>query len=252
VRSYEQLLDDLKIAMGVPVNSAVILEEDELTELKVEDPQISKDESMQAALVTRLDLYNSRNALEDTDRKVKVAAQNLLPQVDVTAGYQLSGDPKTDRIHLNTDRSRFTGGAIVDLRLDKKADRNAYRSAMISQQRAARELDLDEEQVRNAIRADWRDLDVARKQYDLAVFGVERAQLRVEEETLLLEVGQGTPRDLIDAQSDLAEAKDDLTSALISHNLTRLRLWKDMGILYIKKDGSWIRVLKTEAAALDE
>jgi outer membrane protein TolC len=106
--------------------------------------------------------------------------------------------------------------------------------------------------VRNSIRADWRDLDVARKQYDLAQFGVEQAQRRLEEETLLLEVGQGTPRDLIDAQSDLVEAKDDLTSALIAHTLTRLRLWKDMGILYIKKDGSWIRVLKTEAAALDE
>jgi outer membrane protein TolC len=144
------------------------------------------------------------------------------------------------------------GTAVLDLRLDKKADRNAYRSAMIAQQRAARQLDLDEENVRSSIRADWRDLDVARKQYELAEIGIAQAQRRLEEETLLLELGQGTTRDLIDAQADLVEAKDDLTSALIAHTLAKLRLWKDMGVLYIQKDGTWINVLKKEATRLDE
>lgn len=252
VRSYEQLLDDLKIAMGVPVETAIILDETELTRLKIEDPNMNPDESMQAALVTRLDLYNARNSLEDSERKIKVATQDLLPQLDIAGRYEIIGNPKNDKLNLNPDRRRISGGATLDLRLDKKADRNAYRAAMIAQQRAARELDLDEESVRSSIRTDWRDLEVARKQYDLAQFGITQAQRRLEEETLLLELGQGTTRDLIDAQADLVEAKDDLTSALIAHTLTRLRLWKNMGVLYIKKDGSWISVLKKEATGVDE
>lgn len=252
VRTYEQLLDDLKIAMGVPVKSAVILDENELTKLKVEQPTMTPDESMKAALVTRLDLYNSRNSLEDTERKVKVAAQDLLPQLDVTGRYAITGNPKNDKLNLNPDRRTLAGGAVLDLRLDKKADRNAYRSAMIAQQRAARELDLDEETVRSTIRTDWRDLEVARKQYELAQVGIDLAQRRLDEETLNREIGLGTARDLIDAQQDLIEAKDDLTSALIAHTITRLRLWKDMGVLYIKKDGSWISVLKQEAMWMEE
>lgn len=252
VRAYEQLLDDLKVAMGVPVESPVILDEKELEKLAIDEPGMTDEESMQAALVTRLDLYNSRNALEDTERKVKVAAQDLLPQLDLTGRHVVTGNPKNDRLNLNFDRRNLAGGANLDLRLDKKADRNAYRAAMISQQRAARELDLDEETVRTAIRADWRDLDVAKKQHEIALLGIAQAQRRLEEETLNRELGLGTARDLIDAQQDLIEAKDDLTSALISHTLTRLRLWKDMGILYIKKDGSWINVLKQEAAEVDE
>jgi outer membrane protein TolC len=246
------LLDDLKIAMGVPVDSAVILDDNELAKLKIEEPKMSPEDSMEAALVTRLDLYNSRNALEDTERRVKLAAQDLLPQFDLTGRYQVFGDPRNDKINLNFDRRELAGGATLDLRLDKKPDRNAYRAAMIAQQRAARELDLDEESVRSAIRADWRDLEVARKQYELAQIGILQAQRRLEEETLLLELGQGTTRDLIDAQQDLIEAKDDLTSAIISHTLTRLRLWKDMGVLYIQKDGSWVSVLKKESAGLNE
>jgi outer membrane protein TolC len=252
IRSYEQLLDDLKIAMGVPIQSRVILDENELTELKVDEPGMTPDDSMKAALVTRLDLYNSRNSIEDTERKVKVAKQDLLPQLDIGGRVVIDGDPKSERLNLNLDRRVSGGSAVLDLRLDKKADRNAYRSAMIAQQRAARQLDLDEENVRSSIRADWRDLDVARKQYELAQIGIAQAQRRLEEETLLLELGQGTTRDLIDAQQDLIEAKDDLTSALIAHTLAKLRLWKDMGVLYIQKDGSWINVLKKEATRLDE
>jgi outer membrane protein TolC len=252
VRSYEQQLDDLKIAMGVPVDAAVILDENELAKLKIEEPKMTREDSMEAALVTRLDLYNARNTMEDTERRVKIASQKLLPQFDLTGRYQVFGDPRNDKLNLNFDRRELAGGATLDLRLDKKPDRNAYRAAMIAQQRAARELDLDEESVRSAIRADWRDLEVARKQYELAQIGILQAQRRLEEETLLLELGQGTTRDLIDAQQDLIEAKDDLTSAIISHTLTRLRLWKDMGVLYIQKDGSWVSVLKKESAGLNE
>jgi outer membrane protein TolC len=122
---------------------------------------------------------------------------------------------------------------------------------MIAQQRAARELDLQEENVRSALRTDWRDLDLARKQYEIAQAGIAQAERRLEEETLNRELGLGTARDLIDAQQDLIEARDALTAALISHTLNRLRLWKDMGVLYITKDGSWMRVLKHEAELTD-
>lgn len=251
VRVYEQQLDDLKIAMGIPVESQVILDESELAKLKLEAPDMQPEESVETALVTRLDLYNSRNALEDTERKLKVAEQDLLPQLDVAGRYEVSGDPKSDKLNLNFDRRKLAAGATLDLRLDKKADRNAYRSAMIAQQRAARELDLQEENVRSALRTDWRDLDLARKQYEIAQAGIAQAERRLEEETLNRELGLGTARDLIDAQQDLIEARDALTAALISHTLNRLRLWKDMGVLYITKDGSWMRVLKHEAELTD-
>jgi outer membrane protein TolC len=247
VRTYESLLDDLKLTLAIPVETPVVLEDQELAKLTLEEPDFSIEESLHTALITRLDLYNARNSVEDSERKIKVAAQDLLPQLDLSGRYQIDGDPGSRKVNLNMDRRSLAGGLDLDLRLDKKADRNAYRSAMIDQQRTARELDLAEENVRATLRTAWRDLDTARKQYDIASTGVALSLRRVEEEELLRTLGRGTARDLIDAQQDLIEAKDDLTSALIAHTLDRLRLWKDMGVLYIKKDGTWIRVLKNEA-----
>lgn len=246
VRTYESLLDDLKVALAIPVTTPVILEDQELTKLALEEPELTVDDSLETALVTRLDLYNSRNSLEDSERKIKVSTQDLLPQLDFTGRYTTDGEPGSRNINLNLDRHRLSAGLDLDLRLDKKGDRNAYRSALVAQQRAARQLDLAEENVRLSLRADWRDLDAARKQHEIAATGVALSLRRLEEEELLRTLGRGTARDLIDAQQDLIEAKDDLTSALIAHTLSRLRLWKDMGVLYIKKDGSWIRVLKNE------
>jgi outer membrane protein TolC len=247
VRSYEQQLDDLKIALGVPVEQPLLLDEKELSRLTLEDPPHSLEESVQAGLVARLDLYNARDSVADTERKIKVAAQDLLPQLDLQGRYLINSDPGLEKVNLNRDRRTLAGGLNLDLRLDKKGDRNAYRSATISQQRAVRELDLAEENVRAALRADWRDLDTARKQYEIAGTGVALSQRRVEEEQLLMQLGRGTARDLIDAQQDLSEAQDDLTSAIISHTINRLELYKDMGVLHIQKDGAWVRVLNNEA-----
>ncbi len=246
IQSYEQQLDDLKLSLGLPVETPLLLEQKELEKLEMVEPGITLDEAVKTALVTRLDLDNARNAVEDADRKIKVMEQNLLPQLDVTGGYRTQGNPKSEKVNLNLNRRQLSAGLALDLRLDKKEDRNNYRESLLLQQRAVRNLDLAEEQVRAQIRTDWRDLDVAKKLYDISLTGISQAQRRLLYEQELTDLGQGTARDLIDAQQDLIGSKDALTSALIAHTVARLKLWKDMGVLFIKKDGSWIRVLKNE------
>jgi outer membrane protein TolC len=52
--------------------------------------------------------------------------------------------------------------------------------------------------------------------------------------------------DLVDAQEDLVDAQNQRTAALIDHTVARLRLWRDMGILYIESDGGWAETLGDE------
>ena len=96
------------------------------------------------------------------------------------------------------------------------------------------------------VRSSWRNLVVARKQYELAQESLALGEQRLQLEEALYEADRGSSRDLIDAQQDLVEARDQLTAALINHTLARIQLWKNMGILFIRKDGSWADVLKKE------
>jgi outer membrane protein TolC len=247
IRAYEQALDDLKIQLGLPVDEPLLLDTDDLTELEIIDPPGSLSEAMTTALVTRLDVWNNRDQVEDADRKIKIATQDLLPRVDTLIGYKVNGEAAgTDRLKFDSRRGNVTAALDVDLNLNQKPNRNALRSAQITEQRAIRERELAEENIRADIRTAWRELELARKQYELAVKGLEIGEERVRLETELLQEGQGTARDLVEAQQDLIDARNGVISTRISHTLARLQLWRDMGVLFIKKDGSWATVLNKE------
>lgn len=247
IRTYEQELDDLKVQLGLPVKEPILLNASDLTGLEIIDPPGNLDESITTALVTRLDLWNARDQVEDAARQVKIATQNLLPRVDALLGYKVSGDAtETDRLKIDSRRGNVTAQLDVDLNLNQKPNRNALRSAQIAEQRARRELELAEENVRSGIRTAWRELELARAQDALAVEGLKVSEERVRLETELLEEGQGTARDLVEAQRNLIDARNGAIATKVNHTLARLQLWRDMGILFIRKDGSWASVLERE------
>ncbi|MBV6497988.1 MAG: hypothetical protein CJBNEKGG_00202 [Prosthecobacter sp.] len=247
IRSYEEALDDLKISLGLPVTEKLVLDSSELKRLEVIDPKGSLDQMIDVALTTRLDIFNARDRLYDAERKVKIAHQSTLPTVDALAGYQ-AGTPTggSQGLSINHRQRQIYGGLDIDLNLNTLPERNDLRAAQIVEQASRRALDLAEEELRSTIRSDWRALNVARQQYDLALKGLELSQKRLEIEEALMAEGQGTARDIVESQDRLIVARDLVISTLIDHNLARLQLWADMGVLFIRKDVRWADVLKQE------
>lgn len=246
IRNYEQALDDLKITLGLPVTERIVLNYKDLDDLQILTPPGTLDDAMQTALTTRLDLWNTRDRAEDATRRVLIAKQDTLPTLNAVVSHRTLDDPNVNDFSLQTRNRGVSIGLNTDLNLNQKPERNTLRAAMVTEQRTRRELELAEEQVRNAVRTGWRDLEVARKQYDFAKRGMEISMNRLEVEEAFMAEGQGTARDLIEAQRDLNTTRDLMVSTRINHNLARLQLWRDMGVLFIEKDGSWVDVLKKE------
>lgn len=246
IRNYEQALDDLKITLGLPVTERIVLNYKDLDDLQILTPPGTLDDAMQTALTTRLDLWNTRDRAEDATRRVLIAKQDTLPTLNAVVSHRTLDDPNVNDFSLQTRNRGVSIGLNTDLNLNQKPERNSLRAAMVTEQRTRRELELAEEQVRNAVRTGWRDLEVARKQYDFAKRGMEISMNRLEVEEAFMAEGQGTARDLIEAQRDLNTTRDLMVSTRINHNLARLQLWRDMGVLFIEKDGSWVDVLKKE------
>ncbi|MEM9283603.1 MAG: TolC family protein [Verrucomicrobiota bacterium] len=246
VRSYETQLDNFKILIGLPVEENVILEASELEGLRIVEPGISREEAVRVALVTRPDLATSRDLVEDAERQIKVTKNGLLPGLDVSLDYNSLSNPRDTTPGVNFDRRRWRGTLDLDLPLDRKAERNNYRAAQIFLDRAERSLSLAEDEARLEIFDAWRDLDQARLNHKIAEQGVSLADRRLEEQLLLAELGGGRARDLVEAQEDLVDAQNQRTASLVDHALARMRLWRDMGILYVSEDGSWITRLENE------
>lgn len=247
LRLYQTLLDEFKLTIGVPVDSRLILDEKELDRLTIEDPPVTRDESIEIALVTRPDLATASDLVEDATRQIEVAKNGLLPGLDVSLDYNSVSDPDDTTPAINWDRRRWSSSVDVDLPLDRKAERNIYRASMIDLERAARSKELAYERARLEIYDSWRALEQEKRNFDIAEQGVALASRRLEEQILLSELGRGDARDLVDAQEDLVDAQNQRTATVVNHTLARLRLWRDMGILYINKDGSWVEKLEKES-----
>lgn len=245
LRSYKESLDRFKIQLGLSTDAKLALEDHELAVLReqgLKHPTLADDGAVQVALVTRLDLYTERDRVEDATRRVKVAANGLKPGLGLIASASAGTAGQNSPANLDFQRGQWSLGADVDLPFDQKSERNTYRSALIGHEQALRSLSLAEDNVKLQVRAAWRNLDQARRNYEVALKGVQLNQRRVEEQTLLAELGRATVLNQVDAQQDLTSAQNDLTAALVAHNIARLEFWRDMGILYIKENGQWEEV----------
>jgi len=249
VRAYRQLLDNFKIQLGLLVEENIVLDDRELEALQIRHPEISVDDSIRVALAGRLDYQNAKEQLEDSDRKVKVAANLLKPRVDLASSVTVNSDPEQDNgVPLpDWERYRYSVGLNVDPGLDRTAERNAYRQALITRDRAARGVEQQEDEIKLQVRDSWRSLDSAKSNFEISEIGVKLAERRVEEQTLLAELGRAKAQDQVDAQNDYVNSKNQMTQALVAHTIARLQFWNNMGILYIKDRGQWKEIQNAKA-----
>jgi len=240
-RNYRQLLDNFKMLLGLTVDENLVLDDSELEALQIHHPEITPDDSIQVALAARLDYLNTKEELEDSDRKVKVAANLLLPSLNFNSTVAMNSDPAKDKFLPlpELDRYRYSAGLTFDPGLDRTAERNSYRTALISRDRSARAVEQQEDEIKLQVRDGWRTLDSAKRNYEISEIGVKLAERRVEEQNLLSEFGRAKAQDQVDAQNDLVNSKNQQTQALVAHTIARLQFWNNLGILYIKDRGQW-------------
>jgi outer membrane protein TolC len=240
IRTYKRALDDFKIQLGIPVETKIVLDDRELAQLTIRQPAIDTDDAIKVALTARLDYQNLRDQDQDTARQVKLAADRLKTQLDLTASAGLASAQQSQGFPMvDPQRYHWNAGVNLDLPLERKAERNAYRSALITQERSARSVAQRRDEIELQVRESWRTLEQAKRTHEISEIGVKLAARRVEEQELLAQLGRAKAQDQVDAQNDLVNSKNQLTQALVAHTIARLQFWNNMGILYIKHNGQW-------------
>jgi outer membrane protein TolC len=240
--SYQRNLDNFKITLGIPLETMIVLDDEELKKLKIDHPDFNTTNAVRVALASRLDLYNVRDQFGDAARKIDLAKNQLLPDLTLVLDASAAAPRGRGLPELDVQNVTWSAGFDVNLPLDRKSERNSYRSSLINYERARRRLELAVDQIKLAVNDNWRSLETAKRNYDSSVIGVRVNQERVDEQNLLAEYGRATTIDQVDAQNALTVSLNAQTSALVNHTVTRLRFWRDLGILTVKDNGLWEEV----------
>ena len=241
VQSYQLSVDRFKKEIGIPVDAPIALDPAELAAVRnrgIDHPDIDPDLAVDVALAARLDLANAYEQVADADRRIALAEEGLQPAVDLVLSSSVPTEatrPGAFRTALGT----YSGGLNVDLPLDRRAQRNAYRQALIDLERSKRSAALFEDQVKLDVRDSWRKLEEAKTSYDIQQMSLTLARSRVENTSLLLQAGRADTRELLDSQDALLQAQNALIRALIDHLIARLNFWQNVGILDVNENGLW-------------
>ena len=238
-RSYQDAIDNFKLTLGLPMDSDIGPDPAEFSRLSDAGllPVLATEARVTAiALERRLDYINEVERLEDADRGVGVAEDDLRTALDLSAGVTIPTDRDTV-FEPRTSQTTWRAGATLDLPVDKLAERNAYRRALIQREVQARAVGLSEDQVRQDMRDALRRLAQLRETHRIAVESVVVAERRVQSTMLTLRMGRIQIRDALDATDALNRAKNQLTQALVDHEVARLELWRDLGLLQVVAGG---------------
>jgi len=236
---FEAELDRFKLQLGIPVDVVVELDPAELEALRAAPlPQtaLAEPHLLATAWARRLDLRNARDQETDAQRKVLVAKDALRGDLDLRLGADLTSGEEHP-YDLRRLRPEGRVGLDVELPLERTAERNAWRSAMIVGARATRARERFEDQVALEVREDARSLEQARRSTEIQEEGVRLAERRVESTALLLERGDATIRDRLEAEDARTQARNALANAQVERVLAHLSLLRDLGTLRVDAQG---------------
>jgi len=240
-KEYKHALDEFKITLSMPATAELRLDETELEALRkapMTEPDFTEADAIETALQARLDLANSLDAVADARRKVLVAADSLGAELNLTASANLpSRELSTSEAKALDDM--FMAALELHLPLDRVAEQNVYRKALITLNQCKRAKAEAADLVALDIRRDYRDLIAASERYGIESEELRLARKRFENSSLLLRYGRTSSRRVLNAQDDLYDAQNAATEALVNFTIATLNFYRDTGILQVRPDGMW-------------
>jgi outer membrane protein TolC len=233
--AYERALDEFKIQLGQDLGQQYAIARGEPPFVAV---RLDLHSAVLAARQNRLDLITERQRLEDAERAVRIAGQDLLPDMNLVAGYNLSG---ADDVLSGAAPDTWSAnvGVSLELPLQRLPSKQAYRTALLDLGEARRGLTLKLDQLELDVRDQLRRLASVEQRIALQTEQIGQEQRAVMVTRIRYESGELDNRDLLEARQSLIEAQNTLIRLRLDHFIGRLSLLRDLGLLFLDEDGMW-------------
>ena len=243
-RGLEALYDDFKLFLGLPLETPLVIRDEELKDLfglTVPVAVLEEGPAVEVALTERLDYRTVVGRAEDAARRLALAEDDLRAGLDLVVNANLTSD-EGQPTEFNGNNAPWSTSLLLDLPIDQLPERNAYRAALISHDAARRNRVESEDFVRADIRDALREVAAAREQLEIETNAVTLAERRVEGASMNLEAGRAETRDLLESQEDLVQFRNRSIQSQVDLTLARLALYRDMGLLRVDRAGLRVEI----------
>jgi len=229
---YRLALDRFKVRIGMdPERSIAIVP----IELDLPIPEANQDQAVRQAFDYRLDLQTARDRLEDLRRRIDLAENGMLPNLDLIARVRTNDPQLTDGVNFDFSEALYAGGINLSLPLDRINEAVAVREAQVryAQGERAYQQTLDDAAV--SVRQTLRDIDQAQFSLLLQERNVDIAKNRIS--SIDAAPDRANARDRTDAVTGLRDAEDARDGAKRNLQVAILNYLNAVGVLRVTPEG---------------
>jgi hypothetical protein len=199
--------------------------------------------AVRVAFENRLDLMNARAQLYDAWRNIRVQANSLKGIFNVAVTNQILTPPNTTNPFGFIDQAKqFSLVLNAELPLVRVAERNNFRTALITYQRQRRILQNAEDSIKQIVRQELRQLQLFYRNYEIARINLVlnlRQKDQAQENIIAPPAAGGAnaanaaiqTQNVINAQRGVAGVEGQLVQLWLAYQTQRLSLYRDLGIM---------------------
>ena len=234
---YRLTLDRFKARVGMPVDEAIAIDP---TQFKLPIPKVDTEEALGLAFRFRLDLQTQRDLVDDFARRVDVARNGLLGDLDLLLANNLPTSPTQPQSGLEfaPRYDDFSASLVFSMPLDRVDEDLRLRQSQILLEQSKRQYfqarDNAAVQVRQAARG------IERSQFSMVVQEKNVAASMNRQAAIDAAPDRATARDRTEALDQLRRAQDSFDNARKDLQLAILRYLNTTGQMRISPDGKLI------------
>jgi outer membrane protein TolC len=212
---YELALDALKEVMGLPIEMPIAVAEVELSYAPV---PLQEERLLRQALENNPSLHSAEAGIDRSRLQLKVAKNQLLPQLDLIAGYSGSFERDTDQdIDLRTTGFTTTVSLSYPF-LDRAAVASAENAQIALSQQQDNVLNV-KRQLALSVRHIVRNTHSSIEAINTLKRSIEAAEQKVEFATVMFNLGRASNLDITDAQEALLKAQTQYVRELVDYHI---------------------------------
>ncbi len=192
------------------------------------------------ALARRPDVMTVRDKITDGERELRVAKNLYGPQVDLFGKGDVNGD--SDDIGHMDRKTTASAGITAEIPFDRRGRRDAVRLAAIKLEGAQRAWQQKQANVALEVAASYSQLRSLANSVEIQRKNKEIAERRADNASFLFKEGELSNRDVVEAQTELLNARNGYVTALLDYEVQRLKLLRNIGLLDVGPDGELIEL----------
>ena len=216
-------VDEVKNILAIPQSGHITL----TAPVDYKPVEIDLEDALQIAQDNRIEIEQSERNVQERDRLVALAKNNLLPQLDLRVGYNLIADEnifeladETWTVSLNSDTDVF-----------RTTEKNVYQQRRLQFRQAQLDEVDQKERINQEVRSEVNSLEKQQQRIEIQKEQVNQTvgKLRLAESKF--RYGMANNFDLIEAQTELQEAQTNYLFARIDYIVGTYRLRSVLGTL---------------------